>query len=76
MTLELTPNLGIAWCPTCQPERGLGTEVLETQYCYVHAIDYRGVDDGAVGGAAMLGTGEADGHDCREMAKILKEART
>ena len=45
--LAPTAALAVPYCPGCDPERGLGTEILEPRYCPAHALTTRGADDAA-----------------------------
>ena len=67
-----SPDLAGPYCPGCEPERALVTEILETRYCPTHPLTTAGADDAALAPADRpVSNAEADGHDCRAMAKLL-----
>ena len=71
--LAPTVDLAVPYCPGCDPERGLGTEILEPRWCPAHALSTRGAADADVPHSDhVAGVSEADGHDCRAMAKLLR----
>lgn len=68
-----SPRLGRSWCPGCDPNLDPTREILETSYCPTHKPELVGSEDAVVSLDGLLsGTGEADGHDCREMARLVR----
>ena len=69
-----TPFVGRTFCPTCEPEADEIGETLIVRWCADHIPVLAGVADAAVPDARpfLSGSGEADGHDCRAMARLLR----
>ena len=71
-TIPDTQPLGQAWCPTCEPDRNPLTEILDIRPCHRHPVSYTGPDDEKADTAVWLNSGsEADGHDCREIQRMI-----
>lgn len=68
-----SPNLGVFWCPGCQPERDPTAEILITDYCEFHKPKLGGVDDGRAGTPALLlGNSATDSATQHGMARLLR----
>ena len=72
-----SPYLARRWCPACESDRNFVEEILETQYCGLHAPSCAGAEDaGVVYGYLSSGTSEAGGEGNRILCHFLHgEAR-
>lgn len=74
-----TGFVGFYVCPGCEPEADpvAQGQILTIRWCDGHAPSIAGSEDGIVPGEAryLSTSGEADGHDCRAMAELLRGPR-
>jgi hypothetical protein len=74
MSLDDTRDLGIRWCPGCEPDRDPCREILVTSWCTLHAPPIAGLDDAHAGPVlrGLSGSGEAEGADCAAVARMIR----
>ncbi len=72
-----TPDLSVAYCPVCEPERDPSREVLRAYHCSIHEPSREGLDDAGVPDAwtHLSGSVEAEASVCRKMAEVLGRPR-
>jgi hypothetical protein len=71
------PETGVVtrgYCPGCEPDVDPVKELVHESRCEQHQPVIGGSEDArATTTAIPAGVGEADGHDCRLMAVLLRE---
>ncbi len=73
-----TPDLSLAYCPGCQPDRDPTREILRAYWCTAHDPALRGLDDPVLSWPGMglpSGTEESESETNRRMADLLRGAR-
>lgn len=70
--IEETGIVGKQVCPACYPDTDFaGKDVITVSWCYEHQPTIDGTADKDVPAAIWIGRGEADGHDCREIQRLI-----
>ncbi len=78
MSLPDTGDLSRKWCPKCEPDADPSREILSVQYCAMHTIDRRGVDDDVITESnisSQSGTSDSEGYTNKLMSDLLKKGK-